>query len=87
VYHTLVIQADRRDELRQYLLEKGVECNVHYPRPIHLQESGRTLGYHLGDFPVAERQSRHILSLPAYPKLTSSKRKLIIDAIRNFYQS
>ncbi len=87
VYQTFVIQADRREELRIYLKNQGVETKVHYPIPIHLQEAAKTLGYKAGDFPVAERQAKHILSLPIYPGLTRSQLKHVVNRIHYFYNA
>jgi dTDP-4-amino-4,6-dideoxygalactose transaminase len=86
VYHTFVIQADRRDQLQEHLASLGIGSAIHYPRPIHLQQAARELGYSLGSFPVAERQAQRILSLPVYPELNEDELKYIVDAIRQFYQ-
>lgn len=85
VYHTFIIQAERRDELRRHLAEQGVETAIHYPLPIHLQEAGRSLGYARGAFPVAERQAGRILSLPVYPELTREQLERVAVGIRAFY--
>ena len=86
VYHTFIIQADRRDELQIHLKKQGVETKVHYPVPIHLQKAAKSLGYKAGDLPVAEQQAKHILSLPIYPGLTNSQLKHVVNSIRNFYK-
>ena len=85
VYQNFVIQCEKRDELQQYLLSQGIETKVHYPIPIHLQQAARTLGYKLGDFPMAERQSRRILSVPIYPELTKHQQEHVVRSIRSFY--
>ena len=84
VYHTFVIQAQRRDELREYLGARGVETAIHYPVPIHLQSVGRALGYGPGDFPRAERQAGQILSLPVHHSLTPTQRDYIIAGVLDF---
>jgi len=85
VYHTFIIQAERRDELQEYLLEEGIETKIHYSIPIHLQDAAKELGYNLGSFPVTERQTRHILSLPVYPELTIQQKRLVVSVIRHYY--
>lgn len=87
VYHTFVIQAERREELRAYLRRRGVETKVHYPIPIHLQEAARPLGYRRGDFPVAERQARRMLSLPVGPELSARQRDHVVRCIAEFHAS
>ena len=86
VYHTFVIQADYRDELRAYLAELGIGTAIHYPVPIHLHKAARDLGYGPGSFPVAERQAQRILSLPVYPELGEAELQYVVDSIRTFYQ-
>lgn len=86
VYHTFVIQARRRDELKQFLQERGVETAIHYPIPIHLQESAKDLGYGPGSFPVAERQAQQCLSLPIYPELTEADLDDVAESIHDFYR-
>ncbi len=85
VYHTYVIQADRRDELKRYLADHGVETGIHYPIPVHLQTVGQQLGYAAGAFPTAERQAKRILSLPVYPELERSELEYVAGTVRRFY--
>lgn len=85
VYHTFVVQVERRDELKRFLEEHGIGTSIHYPIPIHLTTIGRELGYGKGSFPVAERQARRILSLPIYPELSETAIDRICETIGAFY--
>jgi dTDP-4-amino-4,6-dideoxygalactose transaminase len=85
VYHTFVVRADRRDELRAFLKDAGIGTQIHYPVPIHLQPAARGLGYEPGSFPVAEAQARRILSLPVYPELTAGDVERVASTVRHFY--
>lgn len=85
VYHTFVIQAQRRDELKQYLSDRGVGTSIHYPVPIHLQTVAAGLGYGRGCFPVTEQQADRILSLPVHHRLSQADLQYVSRAIRNFY--
>lgn len=87
VYHTFVIQADRRDALKCHLAAKEVETAVHYPTPIHLQKAAVGLGHGPGSFPVAERQAQRILSLPIYPELGEAEIEYVARAVREFYSA
>jgi dTDP-4-amino-4,6-dideoxygalactose transaminase len=87
VYHTFVVYAEKRDELKQYLADNGIESAVHYPVPIHLQRVAKDFGYEKGSLPVAERQAKHILSLPVYPELKEIDLEYIVQTIRRFYQA
>jgi dTDP-4-amino-4,6-dideoxygalactose transaminase len=73
VYHLYVIQVDDRDGLQRYLQQNGISTGLHYPVPLHLQEAYKELGYKKGDFPVAERAAKRILSLPMFPELTEAQ--------------
>ena len=85
VYHTYVIQCDRRDELQAFLAERGIQTKIHYPIPVHLQEAAVHLGCGAEDFPEAEEQADRVLSLPIYPELTIEEKEWVIQSIQEFY--
>lgn len=85
VFHTFIIQADQRDQLQKYLEGNGIETRVHYPIPIHLQKAARSYGHKKGDFPISERASARILSLPIYQQLGKDDLDYIVSKIREFY--
>ena len=85
VYHTFVIQAERRAQLKDYLSNQGIGTSIHYPIPIHLQESATYLGHEPGSFPTTERQADKILSLPVYPELEDQQIEYVTECIRRFY--
>jgi dTDP-4-amino-4,6-dideoxygalactose transaminase len=85
VYHTFVVQTNERNALKDYLLKNGIDTRIHYPIPIHLQESAKYLGYLPGAFPITEKQVNEILSLPVYPELTDDQVKYVIKIIKDFF--
>jgi len=85
VYHLYVIRVQERDELLDFLTRHGIHAGIHYPVPIHLQEACGDLGYREGDFPVAEKASKEILSLPIYPELSLDDVNYICQTIHDFY--
>lgn len=87
VYHTFVIQAERRDELMEYLTKCGIGTAIHYPKPIHLQPAAAGLGYKMGDFPITELQAQRILSLPVHQDIREDDLIYIVDAIKKFYST
>ena len=87
VYHTFIIQSDRRDALMKFLLKNGVDTKIHYPVPIHLQKAAAYLGYKKGDFPITEKQCETILSLPVFPQLTDDEVNYVCEKIIEFYKS
>jgi len=85
VFHQYVIRAPRRDALREHLTAHSIGNEIYYPQPLHLQESLRSLGYKLGDFPVSERAAGEVLALPMYPDLRMEELESVVEAIRRFY--
>ncbi|MEJ2665021.1 MAG: DegT/DnrJ/EryC1/StrS family aminotransferase [Spirochaetia bacterium] len=71
-----------RDKLAARLKEKGIPTAIYYPKPLHLQQAFLNLGYREGDFPVCERISRMILSLPMHPYLEREAQDKIIEAVK-----
>jgi len=84
VYHLFVIRSKRRNGLQVFLKGKGIDTLIHYPIPIHLQKAYRELGYGRGDFPMTEKSSREILSLPFFPELTESEMDEVATQIKVF---
>jgi dTDP-4-amino-4,6-dideoxygalactose transaminase len=84
-FQLYLVLAKRRNELVNYLVERGVEAKIHYPIPIHLQEAAKGLGYKKGDFPVCEQQAEEILTLPAHQFISHEQIQYMISEIRNFY--
>jgi dTDP-4-amino-4,6-dideoxygalactose transaminase len=78
------VPGGRRDDLRKYLGERGIGTQIHYPVPIHLQQSAEFLGYRKGDLPVTERLASEVLSIPMYPELTDDQVDRVTTSIREF---
>ncbi len=81
VYHLYVIRVQDREGLRKHLAEANVDTGVHYPLPLHLQKAYANLGGKQGDFPITERISSEILSLPMYPRLEAEQQRRIVQKI------
>ncbi len=86
VFHLYVIRCEERDGLKRFLSKRGIETEIHYPIPLHLQKAFKYLGYRKGDFPVAERLAGEIISLPMFTELTDGEVRVICDSIREFYK-
>ena len=87
VYHLFVARVTRRDAFRAHLAERGVSTAVHYPIPLHLQPAFRYLGLGPGSFPIAERLSSEVVSLPMHPFLDRSQVQYIADAAAEFLRA
>jgi len=84
VYHLYVIRTSDREGLMNHLKEAGIGTGIHYPIPLHLQKAYISLNYSPGDFPVAERVSTEIVSLPMFPQLTQSQQARVTEEILVF---
>ncbi len=76
-----VTSAIDRDTLIDRLETMGIQTGIHYPLPCHLQPGFQFLGYREGDFPVAEKLSREIVSLPMFPGMTERQIELVADSL------
>jgi aminotransferase EvaB len=85
VYHLYMLRVAKRDELLAYLNAHGIEAKVHYPIPVHLQPAATYLDYRAGDFPVAEEDSRTLITLPAHQHLRPAEIEYTIEHVRRFY--
>ena len=83
--YTIRVHDGRRDGLQKYLKEKGIDTQVYYPLPLHLQPCFRYLGYKEGDLPESERVSQEVLSLPMFPELTEEEQDYVVHCIRAFF--
>lgn len=83
-YHTFVVQVDKRNQLKNYLLKNRIATSIHYPIPIHLQPASNKLGYKLGDFPITETQSNKIITLPIHQDLKKKDIFRICKMVNNF---
>ena len=82
VYHVYALRVHDRDEVMFTLKEKGIQCGVHYPVPVHLQRAYRELGYSNGDLPVSEQSALEFISLPMFPELTKEQVGMVTLAVR-----
>jgi dTDP-4-amino-4,6-dideoxygalactose transaminase len=84
-YHLYVIKAESRDELRAFLQDNGIACEIHYPTPLPFLAAYEYLNCIPDDYlTVLENQSK-ILSLPIYPEITKEQITYIVNKIKEFY--
>lgn len=87
VFHQYTIRVTNefkmtRDKLSQYLKDKDIGNVIFYPKPLHLHPHFKKLGYKKGDFPIAEKISKEVLSLPVHPLVSENDIKYIIKIIK-----
>jgi dTDP-4-amino-4,6-dideoxygalactose transaminase len=85
VFHIYMVRTAARDALMDHLNREGIGTLVHYPIPPHLQKAYAGLGFHKGDFPLAESMADTCLSLPIWPGMTETDIDLVIETIKRFF--
>lgn len=86
VYHLYIIFAKNRNELLKYCIKKGIEAKVHYPKPMYLQESLKSLNHKKGDFPITDNHTKKIITFPCDQHLSSKEMNYIVMCVREFYK-
>jgi dTDP-4-amino-4,6-dideoxygalactose transaminase len=84
-WHLFVVRTEKREGLRSFLQEQGIETLIHYPVACHLSEAYENLNLKVGSFPVAEEIARTCLSLPLGPHLKASQIEYVADKVREFF--
>ena len=82
VWHLFVICHARRDALRDYLTQNGINTAIHYPVPLHRQSCYSDYANHT--LPVAEMLANNVLSLPMSPDLQEDEIETVCKAVRGF---
>ncbi len=88
VYHQYTVRITpefgmSRDEFEKKMAAKGIMCKVYYPKPLHVYPHFNQMGYKLGDFPVAEKLAKEVISIPVHPLVTPEDIKFIIKTIKS----
>lgn len=86
VFHqyTLVTNGFDRNKLPEFLQEKGIPAMIYYPVPMHLQKAYLDPRYKDGDFPVTEKLSKSVVSLPMHTELDEEQLKHITSSVLEF---
>lgn len=85
VFHQYTLKSERRDELKEYLEGQGIPSMIYYPVPLHCQKAYQQPMYKAGSFPIAERLSKAVISLPMHTEMKEQELEFICRSIKNFY--
>lgn len=83
--YTCIVKENKRDALQEFLKSNGIPSMIYYPIPVHLQGAYKVYGYKQGDFPVAERLSAEVISLPIHTEMKEDVQAYIISKIKEFF--
>jgi dTDP-4-amino-4,6-dideoxygalactose transaminase len=81
VYHQYTIRVAGRDAFAERLKERGVGSAIYYPIPVHRQKPFLALGHGDERYPVTERLTEQVLSIPVHPSLTDDEVATVIGAV------
>lgn len=81
VYHQYTIRVNERDAFAEKLKERGVGSAIYYPIPVHRQKPFVALGYGSGSYPVTDRLTGEVLSIPVHPSLSDDEVDTVIGAV------
>ena len=79
-----LIKSPFRDQLKQFLNDRGIETLIYYGTPLHLHPASKKLGYKTGDFKIAEKLAKSVLALPHHQYLKKKQLKYVVDNINEF---
>lgn len=81
-YHTFVVRVGARDDVRHFMEKRGIETNIHYPKPIHRQPAFNKL-FEDVKLPKVEEQANEILSIPVHQYLTDAQVEHVASTLKD----
>jgi len=86
IWAQFTLQAENRDKLMEFLQHYKIPSAIHYPKPLHLQEAFAGCGCREGDFSVAEKMSKKVISLPMCAYKEEGEIEMVCEAVNKFYR-
>jgi dTDP-4-amino-4,6-dideoxygalactose transaminase len=81
VYHQYTLRVARRDDFAEALRLRNVGSGIYYPIPVHRQKPFVALGFGEQSFPVTDRLTDEVLSIPVHPSLSDEEVATVIRAV------
>lgn len=85
-YTIQVKNKEQRKQLIEHLEEAGIPTQIYYPKPLHLQEAFKGLGYEQGTLEITEKICERVIALPMHPYLEEEEIKYICNKVNDYYQ-
>jgi UDP-2-acetamido-2-deoxy-ribo-hexuluronate aminotransferase len=88
VFHQYTIKVEeKRNGLREHLATAGIPTMIYYPIPLHLQNAYRQKEFGEGSFPVTEKLSKSVLSLPIHTEMPVEQQEFICSTIKAYFKN
>jgi len=87
IYNQYVIRVEKRDELKEYLRNNGIGCEIYYPVPFHKQECFNNLSSVNDKYPNADFAAKTSLAIPVYPELSTEQIQFVANKIIEFLKN
>jgi len=85
VYHLYVIKTERREALREFLSEAGIETGIHYPAPLPLLKAYEYMNHKAEEFPASCALAERALSLPIHGSMSDSEAEYVVKKVKEFF--
>jgi UDP-2-acetamido-2-deoxy-ribo-hexuluronate aminotransferase len=83
--YTLRLKGGSRDDFKKYLAQEGIPTMIYYPLPLHFQQAFRRPGMGEGSFPVTEKLSKVVISLPIHTEMQQEQVEFICNRVQNYF--
>jgi len=87
VWHLFVVRLKNRDQVKEFLKNRGIETGIHYPIALPLLEAYSRFNHSRKEFPVSSTVQDDILSLPIYAEMTDDDVNYVCDALKDAIRS
>lgn len=84
IWYLFVVRVKDQAGFRKFLLDNGVQTDVHFPTPPHMQPALAYLGHGEGSFPIAEEDCKSVVSLPMMDYLSDEEIETVIKVVNAY---
>jgi dTDP-4-amino-4,6-dideoxygalactose transaminase len=84
--YTLRLRNGNRDDFKNYLTQEGIPTMIYYPLPLHFQKAFRRPAFGEGSFPVTEKLSKVVISLPIHTEMSQDQVEFICSRVQHYFK-